>query len=141
MAGSPPAHPKHQQKTDDAKYLLAQAGVIYSACDLDLLVFLHRHPRTLLTSEQLAALAGYTMNEVAKSLDVFIEAGLLERIQSPTHAARMLVLNGPAGGELQALLKLASTRQGRRNLLEILQGGRAHTEPGAQQQLRLARSA
>jgi DNA-binding MarR family transcriptional regulator len=141
MAGKLSTRSENRQPAQEANRLLAHIGVIHSACDLDLLVFLHRHPRTLLTSEQLAALVGYNMNEVAKSLDVFLEAGLLERVQSPTHAARMLVLNGPASGEVKALMKLACTRQGRRNLLEILQRGRAHTESGAYQHLRLAQSA
>lgn len=93
-----------------------------AACDLDLLMFLHRHPRALLTSEQLAAFVGYDIKHVAKSLDAFIDAGLLERTQNPMHAARMylLVLDGPQGGGLMALLKLASTRQGRQGILHAL---------------------
>lgn len=67
------------------------------------------------------------MKQVARSIDVFIDAGLLERIQTSMHAARMylLVLDGPKGGGLTALLKLASTRQGRRDLLQILDPGGA----------------
>jgi DNA-binding MarR family transcriptional regulator len=42
-------------------------------------MFLHRHPRTLLTSEQLAGFLGYNLKEIARALDSFIEAGLLER--------------------------------------------------------------
>jgi hypothetical protein len=34
------------------KRLLARTPVIRNGCDLDPLVFLYRHPRTLLTSEQ-----------------------------------------------------------------------------------------
>ena len=93
-----------------------------SACDLDLLGFLHRHPRTLLTSEQLAAFVGYDIKEIAKSLEAFIEAGLLERTQNPMHAARMylLVLDGPRHDGIRDLLKLASTRNGRRSVLGAL---------------------
>lgn len=93
-----------------------------SACDLDLLVFLHRHPRTLLTSEQLAAFVGYDIKEIAKSLEAFIEAGLLERTQNPMHAARMylLILDGPHHDGIRDLLKLASTRNGRRSILQAL---------------------
>lgn len=105
--------------------LLAQTRVIQDACDLDLLVFLHRHPRTLLTSEQLAAFAGYDIKQIAKSLEAFIEAGLLARTQNPMHAARLylLVLSGPRERGLRTFLELASTRQGRREILAILKGG------------------
>ena len=100
-----------------------------SACDLDLLAFLHRHPRTLLTSEQLAAFVGYDIKEIAKSLEGFIEAGLLERTQNPMHAARMylLVLDGPHHGGIRELLKLASTRNGRRGVLRALDLPRSQT--------------
>lgn len=132
-----PQHSKH------AKQLLADAPVIRNVCDLDLLVFLHRHPRTLLTSEQLAAFVGYDMQQVVKVLDAFVEAGILERIQSSTHAARMylLSLNGPLGGGLKPLLDLASTREGRRKILEALNGRDRPAKSEAAQQLRLVKTA
>ena len=114
--------------------MLAQAVVIQSACDLDLLVFLHRHPRTLLTSEQLAGFVGYPLKDIAKALDTFLEAGLLERTaQQSAHAARMflLLLGGPQGGGVKALLELASTRQGRQGILAALD----RSGSGAKQQL------
>ena len=120
--------------------LLAQTRVIRNACDLDLLMFLHRHPRALLTSEHLAAFVGYDIKEVAKSLDALIDAGLLERTQNPMHAARMylLALDGPEGGGLTALLKLASTRQGRQDILRALPPARPRTDPvGVQRKRRL----
>jgi hypothetical protein len=58
------------------KRLLARTPFIRGACDLDLIGFLHRHPRRLLTTEQLAGFVGYNLKEIAKSLDGFIEAGL-----------------------------------------------------------------
>lgn len=135
-------------QSQDPKRLLANAPFIKDACDLDVLVFLHRHPRTLLTSEKLAALVGYDMRRVAKALDSFVETGIVERIQSSTHAARMylLSLQGPQGGGLKPLLDLASTREGRRSLLEALNSGRPRTgraraKPGGAQELRLIRSA
>ena len=97
--------------------------MIQSPCDLDLLVYLHRHPRTLLTSEQLAGFVGYPLKDIAKALDTFLEAGLLERTaQQSAHAARMflLLLGGPQGGGVKALLELASTRQGRQGILAAL---------------------
>ena len=110
--------------------LLGRTPEIRSPCDLDLLVFLYRHPRSFLTSEMVAAFVGYDIKEIAKSLDTFIDAGLLERTQNPMHAARLylLLLDGPEGVALRALLKLASTREGRQNIVRIL----ARTDPGAE---------
>jgi hypothetical protein len=78
---------------DDAHLLLDRIGVLKPACDLDLLVFFARHPRALLTSEQLAAWLGYELKQIAESLEVLLEAGLLARTQNPTHAARMYVFS------------------------------------------------
>lgn len=116
---------------EETRRLLARALVVQNACDLDLLVFLHRHPRTLLTSEQLAEFVGYHLKDTAKALDAFIEAGLLERtVQLSGHAARMflLQLDGPQGGGVKALLELASTRQGRQGIMEALNGGGSPSE-------------
>jgi hypothetical protein len=134
---------KDGPRTEQIKGLLARTPLITSACELNLLVFLHRHPRTMLTTEKLAAFVGHDMNQVAKSLDAFITAGLVERTQNPMHAARMylLVLDGPHGGGLKALLKLASTRQGRREVLEGLNAGRSRTNREGKQTLRLAQHA
>jgi hypothetical protein len=119
----------NRHELEEIKQLLARTPVVRGACELDLLVFLHRHPRTLLTNEQLAAFVGYGMKQVAKSIDAFIDAGLLKRTQNPNHAARMylLVLDGAQGGGLKALMELASTRQGRRNTLQFLDPGRSQT--------------
>ncbi len=103
--------------------LLASVSLIANPCELDLLTFLHRHPQTLLTNEQLAAFVGYDMKQIAKSIDSFINAGLLARTQNPMHAARMylLVLEGTQGGNLKRLLELASTRQGRHEIIKFLE--------------------
>ncbi|MCS6302655.1 MAG: hypothetical protein H8K07_03175 [Nitrospira sp.] len=124
----------HSPQSIEIRRLLEQTAVIQSACDLDLLVFLRRHPRTLLTSEQLAGFVGYPLKNIAQALDTFIEAGLLGRTaQQSAHAARMflLLLDGPQGGGVEALLELASTRQGRRAILEALNG----SDSGPKQQL------
>jgi hypothetical protein len=112
--------PKQMELTER---LLARTPFIRSACDFDLIAFLHRHPRTLLTGEQLAGFVGYELGEIAKALDSFIEAGLLEHTtQQPMHAARLfvLMLDGPQGGGTRALLELGSTREGRERILETL---------------------
>ncbi|HZU89643.1 MAG TPA: hypothetical protein VE993_10350, partial [Stellaceae bacterium] len=53
-----------QMRAEEIARLLARAPIIRNACDLDLMVFLHRHPRTLLTSEQLAGFVGYSLNDI-----------------------------------------------------------------------------
>lgn len=114
-----------RRRAEEIKRLLARAPIVQNACDLDLLVFLHRHPRTLLTSEQLAGFVGYSLKEIARALDAFIEAGLLARTaQQSLHAARMflLQLDGPQGRDVRALAELGSTRTGRQLILAVLNG-------------------
>ncbi len=111
---------------EEARRLLDRIRVLKHVCDLDLLVFFARHPRSLLASELLASFLGYDLKDIAASLDVLLGAGLLKRAQTPAHAARLYVfaLNGahvgPDGGWLPALLEMASTRQGRLALRETL---------------------
>jgi hypothetical protein len=114
-----------------ARALLDRIGCVSHACDLDLLLFLHRHPRAVLTSERLALYIGYGLAEVAESLERLIEAGLLARVQRPTGSARMYLLatTGDLGGWLDTLLKLASTRNGRLAVLAALRARQASTEP------------
>jgi MarR family len=102
-------------------HLLKSIGVLRHACDLDLLLFFHRHPRALLTSERLAAYVGYDLDQIARSLDRLTDEGLLERSQNPTHAARMYVLKMPESGWLQSLFAIAATRDGRRELIQTMQ--------------------
>ena len=112
----------------DIKGLLARARVIQSACDLDLLAFLYRHPRTLLTSEQLAGFVGYTLKDIAKALDGFIEAGLLARtVQQSAHAARLflLLLGEPGLREVTRLVDIAQTREGRQAIFRALEAPRS----------------
>lgn len=115
---------------EELKELLARISVVRNRCDLDLFVFLHRHPRTLLTNEQIAAFVGYDKKQVAESLDAFIGVGLLKRTQNPTHAARMYLfeLNGPQIGGYKTLLGLASTREGRRAVLDALKSDNSSGE-------------
>ena len=62
------------------------------------------------------------MNQVADSLDGFIAARLLDRIQNAMHAARMYVLKleSPQGDGPKRLLELVSTRLGRQGILKAL---------------------
>ena len=111
---------------EDVRRLLERIAVLKHACDLDLLVFFARHPRSLLTSESLRGFLGYDLKEIAESLDVLLAAGLVLRSQTPAHAARLYVLagegtnGGTKGRWLPSLLALASTREGRLALREAL---------------------
>lgn len=100
---------------DQVRTLLNRIPALRRPCDLDLLVFFARHPRTLMTSEQLARLLGYKLNEIARSLDVLLKAGLLTRTQKPARLARMYVFatGGTNGGWLPTFVEFASTRDGR----------------------------
>ena len=94
---------------------------IQHACDLDLLLFFKRHPRALLTSDQIVSYLGYDRERVARSLEGVITAGHLTRSQQPSRAVRLYVLtNDGAGGPLSTLLDIASTREGRGAVLRHL---------------------
>jgi hypothetical protein len=103
----------------DAGRLLDQHDVLRYPRDLDLLVFFARHPRALLSSDQIAAFLGYGTNDIAASLELLLEAGFVTRTPHPRHAARMYVLAAtpPGGGWLPALTNLAATREGRLALI------------------------
>jgi DNA-binding MarR family transcriptional regulator len=102
--------------------ILERIRSVRHACDLDLLLFFHRHPCALLMSEQIVAYLGYDREQVARSLDGLIEAGLLTRSQNPSHTARLYVLelSGVPGGLLSSLLRIAGTRQGRQDVMRLL---------------------
>jgi hypothetical protein len=106
----------------EAHWLIARVGVLRHACDLDLLIFFVRHPRSLLTSEQLAAFVGCELPQLSASLDVLINAGLLTRTQNPTHAARLYVFRPDTTDHewLPSFIQHASTRAGRIALKEAL---------------------
>ena len=107
---------------DSARTLLERLPALQRPCDLDLLVFFAQHRRTLMSSEQLARLLGYPIKEIARSLDALIAAGLLTRTQNPVRPARMYVFTtgGANGGSLSAVVKCASTREGRLALRRAL---------------------
>ncbi|MGH8137830.1 MAG: hypothetical protein ACREVV_06495 [Steroidobacteraceae bacterium] len=94
--------------------LLRSAGIQHP-CDLDLLLFFQRHPHSLLTSERLAAYVGYDLDQVARSLDLLTDAGLLTRLVSLRSAAeiaaRTLTLpDAQSVEDLAALLTSAGER-------------------------------
>jgi hypothetical protein len=109
------------QHEEHARQLLVRVGVLRHPCDLDLLIFFARHPRTLMTSEQLAALMGYGLQQTAESRDMLLKAELITRTLSPARAARMYVFaDGTEHGWLPPLLEFASTRHGRLAMRRVL---------------------
>jgi hypothetical protein len=105
------------------RQLVERSTVLHHPCDVDLLLFFYRHPRSLLTSDHLATLVGYGVSQIVKSLDAFIAAGIIERSQNPTHKARMYrLVHGTPDGWLSAIVKVASTRHGRYDVMRALTG-------------------
>src|SRR4026209_715951 len=105
-----------------ARRLLNSIGFLRHRCDLDLLLFFVRHPRSLLTSDQIAAYLGYDLKRIGDSLENLLSAILLTRNQSPAHAARLygFAVNGTSGGWLPALVEAVSTREGRLALRQAM---------------------
>ena len=104
------------------RQLLDAFSVLKSASDLDLLMFFARHPRSLLTSEQMARFLGYGPEALAASLEVLLTAGVVSRVQNPTRVAQLFVFTpgDRERGALSSLLELASTREGRVGLMRAL---------------------
>jgi hypothetical protein len=96
-------------------------GPLSHPCDLDLLLFFHRHPRVLVTSERLAAFVGHDVKRVGRSLETLMEAGALQRSPHPAHEARLYVLRSVSDkGWLAAILAAASSGDGRTALMRAL---------------------
>ena len=102
--------------------LLDRVTILRQSCDLDLVLFFARHPRTLVTTEDLARFVGYDLPRISRSLDALIAGGVVQRSQNDAHAARMYVLEstGPNSGWLPSLLAVASTREGRAAVIAVL---------------------
>ena len=94
---------------------LLDALAIRRLCDLNLLVFFARHPRTLLASEQLAGFIGFDLPQIAESLETLLRAGFLKRTAHSSYSARMYIfaLDGPGAAPLTSLVQFVSTRDGR----------------------------
>ena len=125
-----------RMEIDQAQSLLNRIPALQRPSDVDLLVFFAKHPRTLMSSEQLARLLGYQLNELARSLDVLLAAGLLTRSQNPSRAARlyMFVLDSANRRWAADLVRVASTREGRLALRRALTHTAAAPTEGPQRQ-------
>jgi hypothetical protein len=107
---------------EHARRLLHSIGFLRHRCDLDLLLFFVRHPRSLLTSDQIAAYLGYDLKRIGDSLENLLSAKLLTRSQSAAHAARLYVfeVSGTPGGWLPSLVEAVSKREGRLALRQAM---------------------
>jgi hypothetical protein len=108
--------------TPDLQSMLSRMPAVRQICDLDLLLFFCRHPRALLTGERIVAVVGYDRDQIERSLDRLIDARLLTCSQVASRAARLYVLQWGAvpGGLISNFLEIATTRQGRRELMRLL---------------------
>ena len=107
--------------TDPTAVQFVEAAGLRDACDLDLLLFFSRHPRVVLSSEQLAAYVGYDLAQVARALDRLLETGLLRRTLNQGASGRMYVLEVDSAQEgLAALRQVCATPDGRNALKGLL---------------------
>jgi hypothetical protein len=112
--------------------MLDRIQAIHDACDLDLLLFFHRHPCALLSGAQLVAFLGYDRKRIAKSLDALIAAGHLTQSRNPPHSACLYVLTtrGDSRESLSSFLEFSATREGRLGVMRLRQS-RPDDAPGA----------
>ena len=108
------------QSTDPVAVRIVEAAGLRDACDLDLLLFFSRHPRVVLSSEQLAAYVGYELKWIARALDLLLGAGLLKRTLNQGTPGRMYFLEVDHAEEwLEPLRRVCTTPDGR-NALKVL---------------------
>ena len=119
--------------SDPAAMRLVEAAGLRDACDLDLLLFFSRHPRVVLSSDQLATYVGYEVQQVARALDLLLGGGLLKRTLHRNAPGRMYVLEVDHAEEwLESLRRLCATPDGRNSLKALLKqrqsqnGGASH---------------
>ena len=106
---------------DPAAVPLVEAAGLRDTCDLDLLLFFSRHPRVVLSSEQLATYVGYDVQHVARALDFLLGRGLLKRTLHARAPGQMYVLEVDHAEEwLESLRQLCATPEGRNSLKALL---------------------
>src|SRR5205823_11253055 len=109
---------------------------IESLCQWDLLVFLYRHPTSLVGAEDLARLLGYAPGAVSAALEVLESLGLVKRSR-PSQGVRLYQFTVPSepprSEALGRLLALAGhPRVGRLRVAKQLRQGKRPTEKGPQ---------
>jgi hypothetical protein len=89
---------------------------IETLCQWDVLVFLYRHPISLLGAEYLACLLGYASGPVVAALDALEALRLVERsrVSQGVRLYRITVPADPERGDAaEGLFALANSRAGR----------------------------
>src|SRR2546425_13339499 len=108
---------------------------IASLCQWDVLVFLYRHPISLLGAEYLACLLGYASGPVVAALDVLEALRLVERSRV-SQGVRLYRFTVPAdrqrGDASERLFALANSRAGRVVLSKTLRAGDRAPQEGLQ---------
>jgi hypothetical protein len=109
---------------------LIEAAGLQEPCDLDLLLFFSRHPRVVLSSDQLATYVGYDVAQITRALEVLLRAGFMTRLLSPGATRRMSLMETAHTDEwLEPLRRLCATPDGRRALRSSLKAPRAQAQP------------
>lgn len=111
--------------------MLRHVPCIRSPCDLDLLLFFHRHPCALLAADQIFAKLGYGREPAATSLDALVGAGILTRSRGRSGAICLYVLDlwGLQDDALTSLLRIAATPAGRQSMIRMLKPGAEGPKP------------
>jgi hypothetical protein len=121
---------KNDPVTIEALRLVEAAG-LREACDLDLLLFFSRHPRVVLSSEQLATYVGYEVQQVARALELLLGASLLRRALNQGSPGGMYVLEAAhAEAWMEPLRTLCARPDGRHALRTLLKERQAQTQAG-----------
>jgi DNA-binding transcriptional ArsR family regulator len=114
---------------------------IESRCQWDVLVFLYRHPISLLGAESLACLLGYPSGSVVAALDALEALRLVERSRV-SQGVRLYRITAPAGtergGAAEGLFALANSRAARVVLSKKLRAGGRTPREGLQATQRLS---
>jgi DNA-binding MarR family transcriptional regulator len=102
--------------------LAALLAMLHSPCDLDVLLFFHRHPRAFLSTLELAQNVGYDTADIDASIEKLIMAGLVtpSKSREGTTARLYEFTPGRWASVLSSLLWVASTADGRRALRRAL---------------------
>ena len=97
-------------------------AMLNSPCDLDVLVFFHRHPRAFLSTPDLAQRVGYDTVDIDASIETLLVTGLVTSPKSREGATARLYAFTPGrwATVLPRLLWVASTADGRRALRRAL---------------------
>jgi hypothetical protein len=105
---------------------LVEAAGIRTACEFDVLLFFSRHPRVVLSDEQLATYVGHEIHQVARALELLLSAGLLNLVRNPSASTAMYVLAVERVEQwLEPVRRLCATPDGRHALRTSLKARRS----------------